>query len=96
MVDGGATSHIVNDIKKFKSFDDAFQPDSHSMELADRMKCSQTAQRRGTVTTTWSPGTTDIHENNNLYYLPTVQDNFDKCKVCHDVQTWHGISLQLE
>ena len=50
MVDGGATSHIINDIEKFKSFDDTFQPDSHSVELADGTKCSGIAQRRGTAT----------------------------------------------
>lgn len=50
MVDGGATSHIVNDIEKFKSFDDTFQPESHSVELADGTKCSGIAQRRGTAT----------------------------------------------
>ena len=49
MVDGGATSHIVNDIGKFKSFDDTFQPESHSRELADGTKCSGIAQRRGTA-----------------------------------------------
>ena len=50
MVDGGATSHIVNDIGKFTSFDDTFRPDSHSVELADGTKCSGIAQRRGTAT----------------------------------------------
>ena len=49
MVDGGATSHIVNDIGKFKSFDDSFRPESHSVELADGTKCSGIAQRRGTA-----------------------------------------------
>ena len=33
----------------------------------------------------------DIHESGNLYYLPTVENNVDQCKVCHDVQTWHEI-----
>ena len=49
MVDAGATSHIVNDITKFKSFDSSFQPDTHSIELADGTKCSGMAQRRGTA-----------------------------------------------
>lgn len=47
MVDRWATSHIVNDIGKFESFVDAFQPDSHSVELADRTKCIGVAQRSG-------------------------------------------------
>lgn len=50
MVDGGGvTSHIVNDIRKFESFDDTFPPDSHSVELADGTKCRGIAQRRGTA-----------------------------------------------
>lgn len=34
----------------------------------------------------------DIHESENLFYLPTAE-NVDQCKqcVCHDVQTWHEI-----
>ncbi|XP_037109280.1 uncharacterized protein LOC119123966 [Syngnathus acus] len=49
MVDGGATSHIVNDIQTFTSFDESFKPESHSVELADGTKCSGIAQRRGTA-----------------------------------------------
>lgn len=142
MVDAGATSHIVNDIAKFKSFDNTFQPDTHSIELADGTKCSGMAQRRGTVliylldndgrqqraqlhealyiptyphdifsvaratnggaTVTFKKGDShmitksgnnrfDLHESGNLFYLPTVQKNVDKCNVCHDMQTWHDI-----
>ncbi|KAJ8418592.1 hypothetical protein AAFF_G00000910 [Aldrovandia affinis] len=49
MVDAGATSHIVNDIGKFESFDDLFQSETHSVELADGTKCNGIAQRRGTA-----------------------------------------------
>ncbi|KAJ8414192.1 hypothetical protein AAFF_G00050620 [Aldrovandia affinis] len=49
MVDTGVTSHIVNDIGKFKSFDDSFQSEIHSVELADWTKCNGIAQRRGTA-----------------------------------------------
>ena len=51
MVDGGATSHIVNDFEKFKSFDDTFQPETHSVELADGTKCKGIAQRRAIKST---------------------------------------------
>lgn len=142
MVDAGATSHIVNDIAKFKSFDNTFQPDTHSIELADGTKCSGMAQRRGTAliylldndghqqraqlhealymptyphdifsvaratnggaTVTFKKGDShmitksgnnrfDFHESGNLFYLPTVQKNVDKCNMCHDMQTWHEI-----
>ena len=35
LVDTGATSHIVNDRSKFISFDNAFDPSAHVIELAD-------------------------------------------------------------
>lgn len=50
MVDAGATSHIVNDFKKFESFDDSFQAETHSVELADGTQCSGMAEGRGTAT----------------------------------------------
>ena len=38
LVDTGATSHIVNDRSKFISFDNAFDPSAHVIELADGSK----------------------------------------------------------
>ena len=35
LVDCGATSHIITDESKFTSFDDAFKPNSHYIQLAD-------------------------------------------------------------
>lgn len=49
MVDEGVTSHIVNDIKTFQSFDDTFRPEIHSVALADGTHCSGMAQGRGTA-----------------------------------------------
>ncbi|XP_028297264.1 zinc finger protein 761-like [Gouania willdenowi] len=49
MVDTGATSHIINDVAKFKSFDDTFKPETHCVELADGTLCKGVAQRRGTA-----------------------------------------------
>ncbi|CAK6976234.1 chromodomain-helicase-DNA-binding protein 1-like isoform X2 [Scomber scombrus] len=50
MVDTGATSHIVTDVTMFKSFDCAFRPETHTVELADGTRCSGVAQRRGNAT----------------------------------------------
>ena len=47
MVDTGATSHIITDVTKFKSFDNTFRPEKHSVELADGTRCSGVAQKRG-------------------------------------------------
>lgn len=49
MVDAGATSHIVNDLQKFKNFNSSFRPETHSVELGDRLKYSGMAQQRGTA-----------------------------------------------
>lgn len=49
MVDAGATSHIVNDIKTFQSFDGTFRTETHSVELADGTRCSGMAQGKGTA-----------------------------------------------
>lgn len=47
MVDTGATSHIVNNIAKFKSFDNKFKPEMHCAELADGTQCIGVAQCKG-------------------------------------------------
>ena len=47
MVDTGATSHIITDLAKFKSFDDRFQSETHCVELADGTSCMGVAERRG-------------------------------------------------
>lgn len=136
---------MVSDIRKFRSFDSSFQPETHSVELADGTKCSGMAQQRGTtviyllddagkqhtahlwdalympsyphyifsVARATNGGATiifkrgdnhlitknesrfHIHESGNLYYLPTLEEDVDQCKVCHDLQTWHEILGQL-
>ncbi|KAL1252663.1 hypothetical protein QQF64_017356 [Cirrhinus molitorella] len=47
MVETGATSHIINDVSKFKSFDETFKPETHYVELADGTQCKGVAQQRG-------------------------------------------------
>ncbi|XP_039627322.1 B-cell receptor CD22-like [Polypterus senegalus] len=47
MVDTGATSHIVMDITKFKTFDDSFQAETHRVELADGTRWHGVAEHRG-------------------------------------------------
>ncbi|XP_056290389.1 uncharacterized protein LOC130206435 [Pseudoliparis swirei] len=47
LVDTGATSHIITDLTKFKSFDDRFQSEKHDVELADGTSCTGVAERRG-------------------------------------------------
>ncbi|XP_034061612.1 uncharacterized protein LOC117539525 [Gymnodraco acuticeps] len=47
IVDTGASSHIINDKKKFKIFDSTFKPKRHSMELADGRRTFAVAHGRG-------------------------------------------------
>ena len=46
-MDTGASSHIINDRSKFKSFDSTFKPERHSMELANGKRTVGVAQGRG-------------------------------------------------
>ncbi|XP_057700312.1 uncharacterized protein LOC130920843 [Corythoichthys intestinalis] len=47
MVDTGATSHIITDVTKFKSFKETLKPENHSVELVDGTRCSGVALKRG-------------------------------------------------
>lgn len=47
MVDTGATSHIITDIKRFTKFDDSFHSETHCVELADGSRTKGVAERRG-------------------------------------------------
>lgn len=47
MVDAGATSHIITDIAKFKTFESGFQAGTHCVELADGSRSKGVAKRRG-------------------------------------------------
>ncbi|XP_046841039.1 uncharacterized protein LOC124435135 [Xenia sp. Carnegie-2017] len=49
LVDCGATSHIITDESKFTSFDDAFKPNSHYIQLTDGTKSNNVALKRGNV-----------------------------------------------
>lgn len=46
MVDCGATSHIKNEINKFTTFDETFNPEKHHMERADGSKPNKVALKR--------------------------------------------------
>lgn len=47
IIDTGATSHMVTDIKKFKEFDETLKPEKHIVELASGAKASGVALKRG-------------------------------------------------
>ena len=79
MVDTGATSHIITDIKRFTRFDDRFQPKAHCMELADGTRCSGVAERRGDAQVTLIDSRGQRHKTTlrQALYIPTYpQDMF--------------------
>ena len=47
IVDVGVTSHIIRDAKEFKNYDQSFQSDNYSMELADGTKKNSVVLKRG-------------------------------------------------
>lgn len=79
MVDTGATSHIVTDITKFKTFDDEFQPESHCVELADGTRCTGVAERKGDAEVCLIDSTGQRHNTmlKKALYIPSYpQDIF--------------------
>ena len=50
LVDGGATSHIVNDESMFLKFDDEFDADRRVIELADGTRCAGVVKGKGVAT----------------------------------------------
>ncbi|KAL6472417.1 hypothetical protein MHYP_G00186050 [Metynnis hypsauchen] len=60
MADAGATSHIITDVTKFKSFDEIFKVETHYVELADGTKCKGVAKHRGDAKVATASGATVI------------------------------------
>ena len=53
LVDCGATTHIVNDLSKFISLVEDFDPDEHYIELADGSRPNNIALQKGTAKVSW-------------------------------------------
>lgn len=77
MVDAGATSHMVNHVNKFKSFDETFRPKSHTVESADGTKCTGMAQKRGTaiIYLLDNRGQQQKAQLRDALYMPSYQHN---------------------
>ncbi len=76
MVDTGATSHIVNDPRKFVTFNQNFNADKHTIELADG-STSNAAKHRGTVNVLIRDDNGKICDAtlNNSLYVPDYPTN---------------------
>ena len=77
LVDSGCTAHSFNDESVFTEFDPSFQPENHSLTLADGTVCSGMAEKRGKVEVTFTSEKGDEHNVtlNDVLYIPTYPQN---------------------
>jgi hypothetical protein len=75
-VDTGATSHIITDRSKFVSFDDDFDTNTHTIELADGSK-TNIVVGKGDAKVKLFDVRGNLHEVmlSNALYVPTYQQN---------------------
>ena len=91
-MDTGVSSHIINDMGKFKSFDSTFKPERNSMELADGKRTVGVAQDRGDaqVCLLNSDGCRCAVTLKNALYIPSYpQELFSvKCATAHGAKVF--------
>ena len=77
LVDCGATTHVVNDVSRFISFDENFDPKNHVIELADGSKVNNIVLDKGTacVSLVDSNGKKRDGVLKNVLYVPSFKQN---------------------
>ena len=77
LVDCGATTHIVNDLSRFISFDENFDPKSHVIELADCSKVNNIALNRGSACVSLIDSNGNKRDGilENALYVPSFKQN---------------------
>ena len=82
LVDSGCSSHINNDESNFISFDKDYEPEEHSIELADGSHVKNVAKKRGTVVVNLRDENNKIWrtELHNTLYIPTFPQNLFSVK----------------
>ena len=85
LVDCGATTHILNDESKFSSFDKAFIPEKHSIELANGERVSVAVKRgnAGMKLKDSDGNTVDVMLKNALF-VPTFPQNIFSVQAATD------------
>ena len=85
IVDSGCSAHIMTDDSSFIDFDENFEPQNHSIELADGRKYSNMAEKRGTalVTLTDSNGNSYQSTLENCLYIPSYPENIFSVKAAN-------------
>lgn len=86
LVDCGATTHIVNDITKFISFDEHFNPAHHVIELADGTRVNNIALKRGSASISLidSNGNEQKGILENSLYVPSFEQNIFSVQAATD------------
>ena len=77
LVDCGATTHIVNDLSRFISFDENFDPKSHIIELADGSKVNNIALNRESACVSLIDSNGNKRDGilENALYVPSFKQN---------------------
>ena len=94
LVDCGATTHIVNDLSKFVSFDENFDPKKHLIELADGSKLNNIALNRGTASIALMDSDGNKREGilENALYVPSFKQNIFSVQAA----TQKGATVQFD
>lgn len=94
MVDTGATSHIITDIRKFRKFDPTFQPEKHFIELADGTRANGVALKRGDaeVSLVSREGETVKATLRDALFIPTYPQDIFSVKAA----TANGASIKFQ
>ncbi len=77
LVDCGATTHIINDITKFTSLEERFNPNEHFIELADGSRNNNIALKKGTAEISLQDMSGKCHQVivENCLYIPSYKEN---------------------
>ena len=81
-MDSGSTEHILNDEKKFISFEEDYVPQHHYVELANGMKVHNISQGKGTARVALRDAHGDLKSAvlSNVLYVPSFPYNIFSVK----------------
>ena len=94
LVDCGATTHVIKDRSCFIKMDSTFDPEKHSIELADGSRIRNIAQGRGDacITLTDSRGNEERALLQNALFVPSFKQNIFSVQAA----TEHGAEINFK
>ena len=98
LVDSGCSSHINNDESNFISFDEDYEPQDHSVELADGTITKNVAKKRGTAVVNLRDENDKLWrtELKNTLYIPSFPQNIFSVKRATAKKDGVGAKVVLE